>query len=180
MKTAAKSPQVGLSPPEATFHSELRYSIGCDPLVRVGPLAPLNKGEYEVTIQVRGIRKAKALATLLVPVKAFGNIRIHIRVRVGSATIKPLPGPLSPRTIVSLYRTGLQSNRLYQFTAAKTVFGSAFVYPVFKARVVQFFNDDLSDFYSNYNNIAAFVFRSVLRNAIGRTPIQFSTALIKK
>jgi hypothetical protein len=56
------------------------------------------------------------------------------------------------------------------------LFGNTFVYPVFKVRVVQFFNDDLSDFFSNYNNVAAFVFKDVLRNTISGTPIQFSTA----
>ncbi|MFC5468952.1 hypothetical protein ACFPPD_09475 [Cohnella suwonensis] len=46
---------------------------------------------------------------------------------------------------------------------------------MFKVRVVQFFNDDLSDFYSNYNNVAASVFRDVLRNMVSGTVIQFST-----
>ncbi|WP_127532908.1 hypothetical protein [Paenibacillus kobensis] len=43
-------------------------------------------------------------------------------------------------------------------------------------RIVQFFDDNLSDLYGNYNNVAAFVFREVLRNRISRTSIQFSTA----
>jgi hypothetical protein len=90
--------------------------------------------------------------------------------------VKPIQRRLSPREIAKLYRIAFRTNLLFSFVAVRTIFGHTFVYPVFKAKVVQFFNDDLSDFFSNYNKVAAFVFRDVLRNAINGTTIQFSTA----
>jgi hypothetical protein len=36
------------------------------------------------------------------------------------------------------------------------------VVPVFKPSVVQFFNDDLSDYYGNFNQVASAIYRQVL------------------
>lgn len=177
MAASRKKVRISLSPPEVTYFNEIKFSVGKDPLVRVDPLIELPGGIFVVTLRVRGLRKAQALATLLVLKKTIGNIQVQVRVRTSSgALVKPIQRTLSPREIAELYRAAFQTNLLFKFAATRTIFGTTFVYPVFKVRVVQFFNDDLSDFYSNYNNVAAFVFRDVLRNRINNTTIQFSTA----
>ncbi|MFC5467372.1 hypothetical protein ACFPPD_01495 [Cohnella suwonensis] len=54
----------------------------------------------------------------------------------------------------------------------RAIFGVTYFYPVFKVRVVQFGNDDLSDFYGNYNNVTAIVFREVLHRTFSGITIQ--------
>jgi hypothetical protein len=63
MATPRKEAQIGLSPPEATYFNEIKFSIGNDPLVRVDPLRELPGGIFVVTLRVNGTRKAQALAT---------------------------------------------------------------------------------------------------------------------
>ncbi|QAY67584.1 hypothetical protein [Paenibacillus protaetiae] len=170
--------RVGLSPPEVTYYNEIKYSIGQDPLVRVGPLQQQPGGIYSVTLSVKGQSKAVALATLMVLRKRIGNLQFQVNVAnaVTGKAVRPLVRKFAPEQIVKLYTIAFRTNKLFSFAAARALFGSTFVYPVFKVSVVQFFNDDLSDYYSNYNNVAAFVFRDVLRSSVSGTPIQFSTA----
>lgn len=176
-----KEVQVSLSPPEVTYYNEIKFSVvGKDPLIRINPFRLLPGGLVIVNLQVQGFRKEQALATLLVLDKAIGNIRIKVKVWTSQGKrVQPIQRRLSPLEINSLYRTAFRTNPLFKFVAIRKIFGRTFVYPVFKTRVIQFFNDDLSDFYSNYNNVAAFVFRNVLKNTINHTPVQFSTALKK-
>ncbi|MCM3627005.1 hypothetical protein M3194_06475 [Paenibacillus glycanilyticus] len=173
--TMNKKVRISLSPPEFTYFNEIKYSIGKDPLVRVGPLQDHGDGQFVISLHVKGLKKAKALATLLVADKGIGEINIHVQVISGGKAISPITRTLTPKEIAGLYRAAFRTNRFFHFVALRVIFGNTFVYPVFKIKVVQFFNDDLSDFYGNYNNVAAFVFRNVLRNDINGVPIQFST-----
>ncbi|GMK40185.1 hypothetical protein PCCS19_32400 [Paenibacillus sp. CCS19] len=172
--------QVQLSPPQFEYFNLIKHSIGKDPLVTVAPLEQLPSGDFLITLRAQGLRKARALATLLVASVAVGAVRLHVQVRTaGGALVKPIRRTFTPAQIVKLYQTALRTNKLFRFAAIVQIFGRAAVYPVFSARIIQFPNDDLSDFYLNYNNVAAFVFRDVLRRTISRTSIRCSTAQIK-
>ncbi|MWC29351.1 hypothetical protein [Paenibacillus sp. MMS18-CY102] len=175
MAIARKGIQVSVSPPQFTYFREVSFSVGNDPLVRVDPLREIAPGVFLITLHVQGLSKAKALATLLTRTKTFGMIRILVRVRNAGKLVKPLTCKLSPNQIVALYRTAYKSNRYFSFVTVHTAFGVTYVYPVYKLRIIQFFNDDLSDLYANYNNVAAFVFRNVSRTIISGKSIQFST-----
>ncbi|SDW82484.1 hypothetical protein [Paenibacillus sp. CF384] len=177
MAEIAKKVNISLSAPEFTYFNEIKYSVGNDPLVQVDPLRRLASGNYLVTLRVKGTLKAKALATLLVLNRNLGSYRIFVRVRDSQGKLlTPITNNLTPRAIAILFRRAFSTNRLFKFVAVRDTFGLISVYPVFKVFVVQFYNDDLSDFYSNYNNVAAAVFRNVLRKSIQRATIQCSTA----
>lgn len=167
---------VGLSPPDVTYYNLLKYSVGDDKHVKVAPYVQVSDALAVVTLYVKGASKARALATLLNQNVTIGNIQIIVTIATSSGiTVEPILEPLTPRQIERLFRTAFDSNKLYKFVALKELFGNVFVYPVFKDAVIQFYNDDLSDYYSNYNNVAAFVFREVLKKEISGTVIQYST-----
>lgn len=173
--------QVQLVPPQFTYFNLIKYSIGNDPLVTVEPLQQLASGNFLITLRVRGLRKARALATLLLPKKSIGTVQLTVQVRTTQGTlVKPLRCKFTPSGIVKLCQTAFRTNALFQFAATRKFFGLEVVYPVFKARIIQFPNDDLSDYYGNYNNIAAFVFREVLRPMIGHTPVSASTVKLSR
>lgn len=175
-----KKATIRLSPPEFTYFNEVKYSIGKDPFVRVSPLQDHGDGQYRIVLYVKGLKKAKALATLIAPDKVIGEIHLQVKVISGGKTISPITRSLTPKEIAGLYRVAFRTNRFFHFVALRTIFGTTFVYPVFKIRVVQFFNDDLSDYYGNYNNVAASVFKNVLHNEMNGIPVQFSTDKKKK
>jgi hypothetical protein len=177
MAAPRKKSGLQLSPPQFTYFNEVKFSVGNDPLVRVDPLREVSEGVFEITLHVRGFQKAKALATLLVLNKTIGSIRIRVIVRTTQGTVvEPIRRALTPQEIARLFTIAFRTNRLFDFAATRMIFGRTHVFPVFKVRIIQFFNDDLSDFFRNFNNVAAFVFRDVLRNTISGTPIDFSTA----
>lgn len=147
----------------------------------VEPLEQLPSGDFLITLRVRGLRKARALAALLLPKKAIGTVQLKVQVRTMQGTlVKPLRRAFTPSGIVKLCQTAFRTNALFRFAATRKFFGLEIVYPVFKARIIQFGNDDLSDYYGNYNNAAAFVFREVMRPRIGRTPVSASTVKLDR
>ncbi|EFM08543.1 conserved hypothetical protein [Paenibacillus curdlanolyticus YK9] len=175
MALAHRRAQVKLSPPQFSYFREVSFSVGNDPLVRIDPLREITPGVFLITLHVQGLSKAKALATLLTRTKTFGMIRVLVRVRNAGRLVKPITRKLSPNQIEALYRTAYKTNRYFSFVTVQTGFGVTHVYPVYKLRIIQFFNDELSDLYANYNNVAAFVFRNVSRAIVSGTGIRFST-----
>ncbi|MEC0014158.1 hypothetical protein P4K74_27385, partial [Bacillus cereus] len=54
--------------------------------------------------------------------------------------------------------------------------GANVVFPVFAAKVIQFFNDDISNLCQTFTEVAAKVFRDVMNDAICGIPILYSTS----
>jgi hypothetical protein len=87
-----------------TYFKKIKFSGGTDPNARVDPLVELPGGTFKVTLRVKGALRAKALATLLVSTKTFGNIKVHVKVRTSEGTfVNPITGSLSPQQIAALY-----------------------------------------------------------------------------
>lgn len=174
--TESNLPQ--LSSPVFTYFNELKYSVGNDPGVTVNNLIelPLDAG-FLILIIVKNRKKAQALATILNLLKQFGNINIFVVVIYEGEAIEPIEEQLSPEEIQQLYKTALNTNRYFK-TAEVAPFSpdTDSVFPVFSKSVIQFFNDDISDLFQNFNEVAAHVFRDVLKTTIDGTPINPSTA----
>ncbi|MCM2535790.1 hypothetical protein NDK43_30315 [Neobacillus pocheonensis] len=165
-----------LSPPEFTFFNELKYSIGKDPLVTVENIIKLPNGEYLILVIVKSRQKAMALATILELQKNLGNIIVNVAVIYHGQVIDPIEDTFTPREVVNLFETALDTNRYFQFAVAQLITpGMEGVFPVFSKKIIQFFNDDLSDLYNNFNGVAADVFRDVFRTEINEIVINPST-----
>jgi len=68
-----------------------------------------------------------------------------------------------------LIEVGLAKNGWFEQVVIQPLVpgGASVAFIVFSKAVVQFFNDDLSDLYHNYNNVVAFSFKDVLNPAPG-------------
>jgi hypothetical protein len=155
--------QIGLTPPWYTYFNEIKYTIGDDPNVNVGPeLIPIVDGTcYSTPVFVEDTEeKALALATILKPIQEFGGVNVSVLVFFQCSIVQPSNQPLDADGVKNLFDTALQTNNLYSSTQVRPFMpGQAeAVYPIFDASVIQFFNDDLTDYYNNYNNVAAFTF----------------------
>jgi hypothetical protein len=173
--TQSNLPQ--LSPPQFTYFNEVKYSVGNDPFVTVLNIIelPYDAG-YLIPVLVRNQEKAQALATIVERQKTFGNIVVYVVVIYDGQVVNPLTDTFTPQEMGKLFETALKTNRYFKFAAVERLSpGTESVYPVFSKSVIQFFNDDLSDFYNNFNEVAASVFRDVLRDEINSIPINPST-----
>jgi hypothetical protein len=172
--TPSNLPQ--LSPPEFTFFNELKNSIGKDPLVTVENIIKLPNGENLIPVLVHKQKKALALATILDLHKDFGGIIVNVQVIFNGQAVDPLEKDFTPREVVKLFKAALGTNRYFKFAVAKLFSPGVFgVFPVFSKKVIQFFNDDISDLYNNFNEVAATVFKDVLKGEINEIVINPST-----
>ncbi|MBM7692761.1 hypothetical protein JOC77_002192 [Peribacillus deserti] len=172
-----QSNSLRLSPPQFTYFNEVKNSIGKDPLVNVKEIKELPNGEYLIPVIVQGSSKARALAAILENRKHFGNIVVNTVVIVRGKTVKPLKKNFTPRQLEELFDQALNTNRYFKMAVSRSITpGTIGLFPVFSKRVIQFFNDDLSDLYNNFNGVAANVFRDVLKAEINNIPINPSTA----
>jgi hypothetical protein len=169
---------VGLSPPWVTYWNELKYSIGQEPSVIVGPLIPVGS-TYIIPVTAIGDEKAIALATLLKNPVEFGNVSVMIVVINGDQEIvSALPCPLSAFIVADLVQNALSGNPYFVEVVVKqqTPGGSNAVYPVFTSEVIQFFNDDISNLCNTFTAVAAHVFADVMQDSLCDVPILYSTS----
>lgn len=170
--------EVQLSPPWVTYFNKLRFTIGEDPEVMVGPLIPVEP-IYLALVIVSDNDKAKALATLLEPSVEFGNITVSVVViNADSELVSPLPCPLSPFAVAQLVETALSGNPNFEEVVVREQVpgGERAVYPVFAPEVIQFFNDDISNLCNTFTGVAADVFADVMKDSVCDVPLLFSTS----
>ena len=147
-----------LSPPWCTRYSQIAALFQYDPEVHV----IFDEDEYIVKLFVDNEDKADALTMLLPEVYEFGNVRLRIQVIPADSNGTNSIDADTP--IDQLYETAFAGNGAFSF--AKTIRGvmllDGITYVVFKKRVVQFYTDNLSDYYGNcstlYQEIAKDVF----------------------
>ncbi|WP_114746809.1 hypothetical protein [Falsibacillus pallidus] len=169
---------VQLSAPWVTYQNELKYSIGQDPSVIVGPLIP-TAGNYIIPVTVIGDAKAIALATLLKNPVEFGNVSINVVViNSEQEIVEPVPCPLGAFAIAGLVQQALSDNPYYEDVVVKrqNMGGNNAVYPVFKPEVIQFYNDDISNLCNNFTAVASKVFEDVMKESLCGVSIQYSTS----
>ena len=157
--------EVKLTPPWYTFRNKIRYTYGMSPLVTVNEL--VGAGSYYVlSINSRSASVAFALRQVLPLERSFGNIKVVVRVfGPNGSEISIVNKSYTPKSLAKLFCTALASNPLFigaipfkydpKFPFVKSV------YLVITPTVIQFFNDDISDLCSNYNEVAAKVFQEV-------------------
>ena len=169
---------VQLSPPWITYFNKVKFTIGEDPEVTVGPLIPVDS-IYIALVTVSDNEKAEALATLLEPTMEFGNITVMVVVINADQEIaSPVPCPLRAFTVAALVDTALSGNPYYEEVVVQEQLGVGrrAVYPVFTPEVIQFFNDDISNLCNTFTGVAADVFADVMKDLVCDVPLLFSTS----
>lgn len=159
---------LGLQSPWVTFAEEVKAFFNDDPEIKI---EYTDDNPYEIKLFVDNAEKADALTKLIPPVRLFGNITFKI-------TIVPADGA-EEVDMVKLFEKAFEGNPVFSFAAKQNnpMAGPEATYVVFENRVVQFYNDDLSDFYRNkstlYQNIAYEVFGT-------HSGVYFNTDVLKE
>lgn len=140
-----------VSSPWVNFYRELEALFAEDDEVKV----VLDEENVKIKMYVENSRKADALSKLIPSEKVFGNVTL---------TIDVVPANDGELSKAELIQEAFCGNPALSFVwSADTAIGH-FNYVVFKNKVVQYFNDDLSDINGNrstlYQEIAKDVFGS--------------------
>lgn len=109
-----------------------------------------------IRLYVDGSAKADALVRLLPESRTFGNVTV---------TIQVVPGNRRTESTGDLLTDAFSGNEALSFIhqGGGTAWTPTFRYVVFKAEVVQFYNDDLSDVHGLCSTLYADVARDVLK-----------------
>ena len=138
-----------LSAPWVTLHREVLALFGDDPDIEIEYLA--GDGEDPtIKLHVNGQDKADAIERILPESYDFGGVVVNM-------VIVPA-NRLESKD--ALYRRAFEGNPAFSYAVtAEGIFTNPITYVVFKNKVVQFWNDDLSDVNGNettlYESIAA-------------------------
>ncbi len=173
-----------LSPPEYTLQKRLLKSIGAGPCVHVGNIYQ-NQGSDDYFIDVKGCSAAIAgsLSIVLKRDHRIGNLHIIIRV-LGPDGNEALPveeaADKGPVVNIRKHFTNVLGANPY-FSTIHRMEDTPMAPDLFiemKKDVIQYWNDDLSDYYSNANEVAATVFRDFCKSAFvdGKVDIGWTTA----
>lgn len=149
-----------LSPPWILYHKKVQALFKDDPQVNVRDLGSTGDGNYVFLILVSDKKKADAIKAILRDKIEMGNITVTITILgpdedgiAGSAD----------KDDVSTYNAAFSGNPIFSRTVSMAVYGSAVKYCIFKCDVIQFWCDDISDYYGNCNCLAEDIAREVLK-----------------
>ena len=152
--------QLKLSPPWAIYATQMAQLFKYDSEVHI----VFDSENYILNVYVDKQRKADALATLLPETVTFGNIELHINVI-------PANGALSTTVGLSkaqLFKNALEGNGAFSFIKTITgIFTNNLTYVVFKNKVVQYYNDDLSDVYGQCSTLYQTIAKNIFGEAEG-------------
>ena len=167
---------IKLSPPWHTFFNFVKHSVGNDRCVEVCDMKEISEREFLIQVDVKDRSRAIAMATILAPCKNFGNIDVRVEVSHCGRIVRPNDRCLNVRSLVRMFEEAFCTNNYFENVEAVKMFEADIIFPVFEKSVIQFFNDDISDLYSNFNGVAADVFAEVLNLEINGIFINPSTA----
>lgn len=151
-RESAMDHKLKLSTPWVTLYNRYVAMFGDDPDVEVAYAA--GDGEDpRIVLRVDNQAKADAIEQIVPKSYNFGGVVVTV-------TVVPAN---KPETMDALFRRAFEGNPAFSYSVtADGIFSNPITYVVFKNKVVQFWNDDLSDVNGNettlYEDIAAEIF----------------------
>ena len=139
-----------LASPWVNFYRELEALFSQDPEVRV----VYGEEANEVKLYVENARKADALTQLLPVEKTFGNVTLKVTV---------IPANEMTVSKADLLSEAFDGNPALSYIQHVDAVIGSFDYAVFQNRVVQYFNDDLSDI----NGLKSTLYQDIAKDVFG-------------
>ncbi|USQ13514.1 group-specific protein [Legionella lytica] len=151
-----------LTPPWELLQNQLSAALEADPCVHVESLTGQGL-DMEINVMVCDDKKALALAAFLNKRHEFGDY-LAVTVNVYAPNLLPvnalLPDDLEAKA--KLLSRALVGNKYFIKTGMGTgPMAQLVAYAIFQPVVIQYYSDDISDWYSNTNDVAAKVFSDV-------------------
>lgn len=144
--------RIKLSPPWVTYWKKLEALFNADPDIEVGQLYDA-EDRKEIWIYVSDEKKYRALVNLLPTYPDFGNVKLK-------NVIKFKGGP-EQDTFQDLKDLFADNKNVQELKEAVDFAGTPHLFINFKPEVIQFRNDDTSDYYGLYTGLAEDIAREI-------------------
>lgn len=142
--------ELKLSTPWSTYQKKVWALFSYDDEIRVGDLEEIDGG-YLLEIYVDDPSKAFVLSQLVKPEIDFGNVKAYTKVVLMECS-----------DYINMLQTAFKDNMSVRDIASKPFPGGKAIYVRFNPEIVQFKNDDLSDYSGNFTDLIAHVANDVL------------------
>lgn len=158
--------RVTLSPPWFTFANEIKFTYGLSNYIEVNDLIA-NGANYDLIINVCNDSIAKSLRAILPLSKDFGGVLVNVIVLNSRGIVVPVENiAYTSKTLAETFCNALYSNPLFVGTVipvlppiVQATVGDVVI--IIKPCVIQFYDDNISDLCSNFNEVASKVFTDV-------------------
>lgn len=157
-----------LSAPWYTLWRKIYFTLSEDKDILV---SGLNKedGGYSITVTAKQMHTAYALSQIIKPVFEFGNVKVKVIIEhanVGALSEFKSDEIFSEEEVGLLIGAAFRGNKLFKGVIViprnEDSFFSGKVVALFDKEIIQFYNDDLTDIFGNYNEVAAYVFADII------------------
>ena len=158
--------EVDLSPPCYTFAKKIKYTYGASKYVVVGDLEKEDtEGNYFLKVKGLTNNVAIALRRILPISQQIGNNYVRVKVVFRDGTEVMLEDLSYTKEIIATsFCLALKSNPLFYGTIITEDYPfkiDADVIITIRKEIIQFYNDDFSDYCRNLNEVAAKIFSDV-------------------
>jgi len=161
-----------LEAPWYTYQKKVKALFEQDPDIIVGDVNELTDGKtnYAFDIEVRNHEKFVALDRVMPEVVEFGNVTLGITLYDEENSVITEDG-------IEIFTTIFKGNPLVEDIKDVVDFtGTRHGFVCFKPQVVQFFDDDISDFNGNWSGLAQDIAREIFGD--GLRSVHFCTAAV--
>lgn len=158
-----------LSPPWNTYRNQLAALFAQDPQITVSEIREVEgqKANYNIDVEVKSHEKFVALDRVLPQMISFGNVFVSVTLYDEENRTEGLPA-------VEIFRTIFKGNPIVRdVKEAVDLTGKHYGFVRFEPEVIQFFNDDLTDFNGNWSGLAEDIAKDVFNV---NSSINFCTA----
>lgn len=150
-----KSQKIKLSPPWTTVEKKIRALFKGDEDITIKPMKRLADGNLELSLEGPDACKMIALNSIMKTKYNFGNFNLNLVFKTtDKKDINPIKINEWFNNLYSIYEDAFCSTAtVIDVKDVQDRTGAENVIIEFKKEVVQFFNDDLTDFYGNWNGL---------------------------
>jgi hypothetical protein len=167
----SKFNELTLEAPWNTYRKMINALFEYDPEIEVGDVEVPDSRvvDYDIQISVKNHRKYEALQKLLPARKDFGSVKVAIYI---------YDMENNETNDIEMFKDLFRDNPIVSnFEKVKLPDGSERNFVCFRPEVIQFFDDDISDCYGNYNGLAEDIARAVFGDRA--VEVGFSTGLMQ-
>ena len=158
--------KVGIQAPWVTHYEFVKAMFGRDEEINISELNELDNGNYEFIVSSPNCDKLTAIIKIFKSdTFKFGNVSLHIKFLVEND---------SEEYGGDDFETAFEDNPIFdEVITGKLPTGEEMYFVMFKKEVIQFYNDDISDPYGNFNGLAEDIARELFRDQFN---VQFATS----
>lgn len=149
-----------LLPPWYLLNNKLSALLNADPCVHVEHLTGAAP-DMEIKISVCNEDKAQALAAFLNRTHDFGNLAVTVKIYTAESVPVNAIKPNDIKETVEMLNRALIGNEYFVKAGTGSTHQSEAAFAIFQPKVIQYYSDDISDWYLNTNEVASKVFSDV-------------------